>query len=57
LTSTPLTILSRNFILFDELLVVDVTDEFFVAVVGTVADIRVAAAGNVLLLLLLLLFD
>jgi hypothetical protein len=44
-------------ILFDELLVVDVTDEVFVADVGTVDDIRVAAAGNVLLLILILLFD
>lgn len=51
--SLSLTILFQNFILFDELLVVDVTDEFFVAVVGTVDDIRVAAAGNVLLLILL----
>lgn len=50
-----LTILFKNLIniLFDELFVVDVTDEFFVAVVGTVDDIRVAAAGNVLLVLLL----
>jgi len=40
------------------LLVVDVTaEEFFVADVGTVDDIRVAAAGNELVLLLLLLFD
>jgi len=38
------------------LLVVDVTEEFFVADIGTVDDIRVAVAGNVLLLLLLL-FD
>jgi len=53
LISPSLTILFRNFILFDELLVVDVTEEFFVAVVGTVDDIRVAAAGNVLLLILL----
>jgi hypothetical protein len=53
LISLSLTILFQNFILFDELLVVDVTDEFFVAVVGTVDDIRVAAAGNVLLLILL----
>jgi hypothetical protein len=38
------------------LLVDDITEEVFVADVGTVDDIRVAAAGNVLLLLLLLLF-
>ncbi len=31
--------------------VVEVTEEFFVAVVGTVDDMRVAAAGNVLLVL------
>jgi hypothetical protein len=51
LTSACLTILFRNLIniLFDELLVFGVTDEVFVAVVGTVDDIRVAAAGNVLL--------
>ena len=36
-------------ILFDELFVVDVTVEFFVAEVGTVDDRRVAVAGNVLL--------
>ncbi len=34
------------------MLVDEITDEFFVAVVGTVDDIRVAAAGNVLLELL-----
>jgi hypothetical protein len=38
-------------ILFDALFVVEVTEEFFVAVVGTVDDMRVAAAGNVLLVL------
>lgn len=40
-------------VLFEELLVDEVTEEFFVAVVGTVDDSRVAVAGNVLLLLLL----
>jgi hypothetical protein len=34
------------------LLADEVTDEVFVAVVGIVDDIRVAAGGNVLLLLL-----
>lgn len=40
---------------FEEALVDEGTDEFFVAVFGTVDDSRVAAVGNVLLLLLLLL--
>ncbi len=63
LPNVCLTVLFLNWIfliniLFDELLVVDVTaEEFFVADVGTVDDIRVAAAGNALVLLLLLLFD
>ena len=44
-------------ILFDELLVLDVTAEFFVAAAGIVEDMRVAAAGNVLLLVVVVVFD
>jgi hypothetical protein len=52
LSTLFLNLIFLNNILFDELLVFDVTEEFFVADVGTVDDIRVAAAGNVLLVLL-----